>query len=385
MNDLILPKGWEWKKLGEISEVKRGVSKHRPRNDKSLLGGNYPFIQTGDVRNAKKYLTLYSETYNEKGLAQSKLWEKGTICLTIAANIGDVAILGIDACFPDSVVGISSKKHENEFIYYYLTTLKSQLEDRATKAAQMNLNVEKLVEFEIPLPPLPEQRRIVAKIDAAFTQLDEAIQLQKQNLARTGEMKKSVLEEVFEKDKWGSKKIGEVCKLLNGRAYKQEELLESGPTPVLRVGNFFSNRGWYYSNLELEENKYCDNGDLLYAWSASFGPKIWDGDKVIYHYHIWKILPFDCILKEYLFRFLLWDTDRIKDGAKGVGMLHMTKGDMEQRKIILPPLPEQQKIVAHLDQTFAQIDTLQAEQNIRLQHLESLKSSILAEAFQGKL
>ena len=99
-------------------------------------------------------------------------------------------------------------------------------------------------------------------------------------------------------------KLKDICRLINGRAYKQEELLDSGKYPVLRVGNFFSDKVFYYSDLELEEDKYCDNGDLLFAWSASFGPKIWDGEKVIYHYHIWKMELTDRVNKEFLFYYL---------------------------------------------------------------------------------
>lgn len=152
--------------LNQVATVARGKSKHRPRNDKTLFGGDYPFIQTGDVRNAEKYITAYSATYNEKGLSQSKLWSEGTICLTIAANIGEVAILGIDACFPDSVVGISSKSESNEYVYYFLTTLQRHLDSKATMAAQKNINLRVLSEIEIPLPSLDEQKRIVAHLNA---------------------------------------------------------------------------------------------------------------------------------------------------------------------------------------------------------------------------
>lgn len=96
---------WEYVTLDKLGSISRGKSKHRPRNDQSLFGGKYPFIQTADVKAAGLYLTEYSETYNEKGLTQSKLWPKGTLCITIAANIADTTILGIDACFPDSVMG----------------------------------------------------------------------------------------------------------------------------------------------------------------------------------------------------------------------------------------------------------------------------------------
>ena len=157
---------WQLRKLNDIAEVARGKSKHRPRNDKSLFDGEYPFIQTGDVRNAQKYITHFSTTYNEKGLLQSKLWPKDTICLTIAANIGDVAILGMDACFPDSVVGISSSELETDYLYYFLTTLQQQLDNKANAAAQKNINLKILSEIEIPVPTLNEQRDIVSKINA---------------------------------------------------------------------------------------------------------------------------------------------------------------------------------------------------------------------------
>lgn len=151
--------------------------------------------------------------------------------------------------------------------------------------------------------------------------------------------------------------LGEVVTLLNGRAYKQAELLEKGPTPVLRVGNFFSNRSWYYSDLDLPEEKYCDEGDLLYAWSASFGPKIWQGPKVIYHYHIWKILTSEQIDKKYLFYLLEKDSEDIKAQGNGVGMFHATKGGMEKMLIPLPMISEQKRIVEKLDALLTRIDT----------------------------
>ena len=127
-------------------------------------------------------------------------------------------------------------------------------------------------------------------------------------------------------------------------------MLDEGPIPVLRVGNFFSNRDWYYSNLELPSDKHCYQGDLLYAWSASFGPRIWDGPKAIYHYHIWKIVPTERINKKFLFYLLDWDTDNMKsEGGRGIAMMHITKGGMENRRIPLPPLPVQEDIVAEIE------------------------------------
>jgi type I restriction enzyme S subunit len=124
---------------------------------------------------------------------------------------------------------------------------------------------------------------------------------------------------------WKTVRLGDICKLLNGRAFKQQELLGEGKYPVLRVGNFFSNKNWYYSDFELDEDKYCDDGDLLYAWSASFGPKIWDGGKVIYHYHIWKTAIDETeIDKMFLYYWFDWDSEKIKlDQGAGTTMTHM--------------------------------------------------------------
>ena len=104
---------WDEKSLDELGSVGRGKSKHRPRDAEHLYGGPYPFIQTGDVKHAELYIKSYSQTYSEAGLAQSKLWPAGTLCITIAANIADTAILGLDACFPDSVLGFIANE-ENE-------------------------------------------------------------------------------------------------------------------------------------------------------------------------------------------------------------------------------------------------------------------------------
>ena len=167
---------------------------------------------------------------------------------------------------------------------------------------------------------------------------------------------------------WKSVRLIDICELINGRAYNKQELLDAGPTPVLRVGNFFTNRNWYYSDLTLDADKYCDDGDLLYAWSASFGPRIWDGGRVIYHYHIWKIIPDqELIDKKFLYYFLDFDKEKIQaEQGAGTTMVHVTKGAMEQRPLLLPPLPEQKRIVAILDEAFAGIAaaTTNAEKNL---------------------
>ena len=162
--------------------------------------------------------------------------------------------------------------------------------------------------------------------------------------------------------------LKDVATLLNGRAYKQDELLDSGKYPVLRVGNFFSNRGWFYSDLELEDDKYCDNGDLLFAWSASFGPKIWDGGKVIFHYHIWKILTTPQIDKKYFYYFLENAADRIKESGHGIAMIHTTKSEMEQMELLLPEMEQQLQIATVLDKV-SELIALRKEQLAKLDEL----------------
>jgi type I restriction enzyme, S subunit len=187
------------------------------------------------------------------------------------------------------------------------------------------------------------------------------------------------------KEGWEIKKLGEVCRFINGRAYSQHELLKEGKYPVLRVGNFYTNRDWYYSDLELPEDKYCDKGDLLYAWSASFGPRIWDGEKVIYHYHIWKVEPNDKLIrKDFLFQLLEWDTEAIKTAhGTGTTMMHVGKGSIENRQIPLPPLPEQQRIVAILDKAFAAITNAKANAEQNLKNAKELFDSYLQGVFEN--
>jgi type I restriction enzyme, S subunit len=187
------------------------------------------------------------------------------------------------------------------------------------------------------------------------------------------------------KQGWGIKKLGEVCRFINGRAYSQHELLKDGKYPVLRVGNFYTNRDWYYSDLELPEDKYCENGDLLYAWSASFGPKIWEGEKVIYHYHIWKVIPdTNIVTKEFLFQLLEWDTEALKTAhGTGTTMMHVGKGSIEKRLVPIPPLPEQQRIVSILDEAFAVIERSRNAAIKNLKNAKELFESYLQGVFEN--
>ena len=156
------PKGWPTDLFGNVGELDRGRSRHRPRNAPELLGGSYPLIQTGDISNSGGYIRSYTQTYSELGLAQSKMWPVGTLCITIAANIAKTAILTIDACFPDSVVGFKPNgKVRTEYVQYWLSFLQKILEDNAPESAQKNINLEILRGLKIPVPPVRLQDKFV--------------------------------------------------------------------------------------------------------------------------------------------------------------------------------------------------------------------------------
>ena len=153
--------------LPDLGKFGRGVSKHRPRNDIKLLGGKYPLIQTGDVANAGLYITSYSNTYSELGLKQSKMWDKGTLCITIAANIAKTAILEFDACFPDSVVGFTANERTNNiFIHYWFSFFQAILESQAPESAQKNINLKILSELKVIVPEKKKQDEFASFVEA---------------------------------------------------------------------------------------------------------------------------------------------------------------------------------------------------------------------------
>lgn len=204
---------WEEKKLWEVGVLERGRSKHRPRNDERLFGGIYPFIQTGDVANADMFIEKHSQTLSDFGMQQSKLFAKNTICITIAANIGKVAILSYDSCFPDSVVGLTTdEKNSYKYVYYYLSTQQKELESKAPATAQKNINLKVLNDLDIPLPTLPEQHEIVRLIDDLLARERSAQQATEQALASIDLMKKSILARAF-RGELGTNKASEASAL----------------------------------------------------------------------------------------------------------------------------------------------------------------------------
>lgn len=240
---------WEYKTLDQLGTVSRGKSKHRPRNDPKLFGGKYPFIQTADVKNADYYITKYSDTYNESGLAQSKLWDKGTLCITIAANIADTGVLAFPACFPDSIMGFVPFEGvaNTRFIKYCFDRLQRDCKQISQGTAQDNLSWEKLSTIKFCIPEYKEQCRI-ADILSAYDDLiennqkqikllEEAAQrLYKEwfvNLRFPGHENTKIVDGVPEG--WHRGTIGQIAEFKRGRTITKAQV-KGGNVPVIAGG-----------------------------------------------------------------------------------------------------------------------------------------------------
>lgn len=178
---------------------------------------------------------------------------------------------------------------------------------------------------------------------------------------------------------WEIIRFSEVAKLINGRAYLMPELLDSGKYRIVRVGNFTGKDEWFYSNMELDDDKYCSEGDLLYKWACTFGPEIWKGEKAIYHYHIWKIINDSSkIDKRFLFYYLKYYTPKWLSGTNGSTMVHITKTTMEKKKLYIPKdINLQQKIAAIL----SRYDDAIQNNNKRIKILEQMAQNLYKEWF----
>jgi type I restriction enzyme S subunit len=207
-----LPTKWLYDYLANAGELGRGKSKHRPRNDKNLFGGEYPFFQTGDVK-GQKVLKNFSQTYNSVGLKQSKLWKKGTLCITIAANIAETGFLGIDACFPDSIVGYNpfEKIVDARYIDYFFQSAKSKIAAFAPATAQKNINLTTLENLVIPFCTLQEQTQIVQEIESRLSVCDKVEQSITESIAKAEALRQSILKKAFE-GKLLSKAEIDLCK-----------------------------------------------------------------------------------------------------------------------------------------------------------------------------
>lgn len=338
-----------------------------------------------------KYVHNSKRTITSAGIASSsaKLLPIGALLLTTRATIGACSINNFDGDVStnqgfQSLICKSSLF--NEYAYYAITRDKFQKEliKHSSGSTFLEISSKNLKKLPIPIPCLEEQQ----KIASFFSTLDQKIELNERKVKALEKLKKGLMQKIFNREirfkqenesdfpKWNNKRLGEVACLNNGRAYKQEELLNEGKYIVLRVGNFFTNEKYYYSNMELESCKYAHKGDLLYCWSASFGPKIWGGEKVIYHYHIWKIDPIN-IDKNYLYYYLQRDVENLEQEMNGGTMMHLTKANMELRSVEIPVIEEQTKIAS----LFIHFDKKMELVLAKINSLKKLKQGFMQQMF----
>lgn len=193
-----IPSSWMYTKLGFLGDLQRGKSKHRPRNDSRLFGGKHPFIQTSEIRNANVVIHNFNQTYSDFGLQQSKLWKKGTLCITIAANIAETAFLGFDACFPDSVVGFTPEPGvSDKYIFYFIQFSKKQIEKFAPATAQKNINLSILDNVFTPFCSIEEQNSIVKYLEKVYSSIEELEDNILDSLNKADVLRQSILKKAF--------------------------------------------------------------------------------------------------------------------------------------------------------------------------------------------
>lgn len=226
-----IPSNWVWSTITQLGELNRGKSKHRPRNDPSLYGGDYPFVQTGDVRASDGLLTTYKQTYSDKGLSQSRLWPVGTMCITIAANIAETAILGIEACFPDSVVGFipQNKNVSVEYIEFFFRTAKEDLDRYAPATAQKNINLAILETVSVPFMSVAEQQELVFQVSEKLDATNRAEATIDSKIKKSASFKSSILAKAFSGDLVPNDSNESAQELLDKIKTEKEKLIADKP------------------------------------------------------------------------------------------------------------------------------------------------------------
>ncbi len=346
---------WKLVTLADLGDLSRGKSKHRPRNDASLYGGNYPFIQTGDVKQANFYINDYSQTYNEKGLKQSKLWEKDTLCITIAANIAESALLSFSACFPDSIVGFIpfERKSDVRFIKYLLDNYKSEFQKRSKGATQDNLSVEKINSLKVKVPEYEYQ----VKVAETISKYDELIGNNQKRIAILEEMAQRLYTEWFVKfnfphhenvkmvdsgtefgeipEGWEIKNLENISDILFGFTFKSKQFKEEPVgNKVVRIRDILSGDTATYSEEAVDEKFLIKYSDLLIGMDGIFHMNIWFTDSCYLNQRVSRIrskLP-----SLYLKFAIKNQLDLLQKVIKGSTVGHLSNGDIRSFRVIVP-------------------------------------------------
>lgn len=384
---------WPTYSLDELGVVSRGRSRHRPRDAQHLYGGPFPFVQTGDVKAAPLYLTSYTQTYSEAGLAQSKLWPAGTLCITIAANIAETCILGIDACFPDSIIGFVADpaKANTTFIKYQFDAVMREKMKRVSQGvAQDNLSQEKLLSFRFPVPDLPTQQRIAGILSA----YDDLIENNRRRIGLLEQAARLLYREWFVHlrfpghetakivdalpEGWSRARLGDICST-NKKSHKAGKL-----PPRLRyidIGSVSTGRIEQATEMTAEEapgraRRIAEDGNTIWsnvrpnlrAYALVMAPRPEDvfstGFTVL---HAETVSPY--------FLYLAVTTDdfvkHLENHATGVGYPAVRADDFERALVIKPSEPVMAKFHDHCQPIFAERQKL-FDQNVKLTRARDL-------------
>ncbi|MDB1539811.1 restriction endonuclease subunit S, partial [Bifidobacterium adolescentis] len=372
---------WEQRKLGEVAHFING----RAYSQNELLSsGKYPVLRVGN------FYTNDSWYYSNLELEDKNYAYEGDLLYTWSATFGPHIWHGNKVIYHYHIWKVQLEAaFEKLFAFQLLERDKERILSDKNGSTMVHITKIGIENTSVLMPcSVIEQRQI----GAFFDRLDSLITLHQRKYDKLCVLKKSMLDKMFPKggslypeirfagftNHWEQRKLGEVAHFINGRAYSQNELLSSGKYPVLRVGNFYTNDSWYYSNLELEDKNYAYEGDLLYTWSATFGPHIWHGNKVIYHYHIWKVQLEAAFEKLFAFQLLERDKERILSDKNGSTMVHITKIGIENTSVLMPcSVIEQRQIGAFFDR----LDSLITLHQRKLELLRNIKKSMLDKMF----
>jgi len=388
---------WEEKRycLTDLGTVKRGRSRHRPRDDKSLYGGEYPFVQTGDVKSANFYLTKYSQTYNEKGLQQSKLWSKGTLCITIAANIAETAILGLEACFPDSIVGFTPYKNmaDVRYIKYYFDIFKKQMQVISLGATQDNFSVEKMLKFKFIVPPLPTQQKITGILSA----YDELIENNNCRIEMLEQTAQQIYKEWFVRfrfpgyetahftkgipDGWEVKRLSEIAYVQMGQSPKSEFYNENEEGLPFHQGvSDFNNRYPTHNTYCTEMKRVANNGDILLSVRAPVGRINTANRKLVIGRGLCSISSKG---KNQSFLFYLLTNYFHKEDIIGNGAIFSSvgKGELFGIKLLLP----QKDLINRFETVSINIDSQILKLTTKNQNLIKQRDLLLPRLMSGKI
>ncbi len=389
----VIPEDWCIVSLDNLSSFVTSGSRGWARY---YSNGGALFVRSQNVRDGRLDLVDKQHVTPPKGSEGNRTQLKlSDLLITITGNsVGNVALVDEDLgeAYISQHVGLVrlSDSRIGRYICRYLSPWSPgnlQIEGSQSGQSKPGLTLGNLRDFQIALPPTKAEQEAIAE---ALSDADALIESLEQLIAKKRQIKQGTMQDLLTGKKrlpgfsgeWEEARLKTLASLINGRAYSLFEWETSG-TPVIRLQNL-TGRGeaFYYSNLTLPEKQYCEDGDLLFMWSATFGPVIWRGPRAIYHYHIWKI---QCrpqeLDKQFLFHYLSEVTEKLKGSSSSGGtMLHLTKSGMEAMKISVPSFNEQVEIGAILSDIDDEIAALEA----KLSKARMLKQGMMQELLTGK-